>query len=265
LVDVGGACVVEAAAGAYHSVARTADGRVFTFGAAQLGQLGRPVGAQVDGAGLPVSADPGEAALTAGDLAVKVGAAFYNTFAICKSGVVLCAGENQYGQCGAGMANLALLTRVNELKGHDVTAVTGGYCHTLALTRAGFVVTLGCGDDGQRGASTDATSNVVRLPNRKAVSIAAGANHSLALADDGSVWGFGSNEYGQLGGGDDEPVFSPRRVPLAQKCVAVSAGYAHSVLSLADGSAVALGRGENGQLANGTDKDRVQATPCDKL
>ena len=47
------------AAGAYHSVALTKDGRVVTFGAAQLGQLGRsPDGGGVDKAGLPVDARP---------------------------------------------------------------------------------------------------------------------------------------------------------------------------------------------------------------
>jgi hypothetical protein len=51
--------VAAVAAGAYDSVALTKDGRVLTFGAAQLGQLGRsPDGGGGDKAGLPVDARP---------------------------------------------------------------------------------------------------------------------------------------------------------------------------------------------------------------
>eukprot|EP01050_Picozoa_sp_SAG11_P026472 SAG11_NODE_6347_length_1331_cov_1.583604_1_plen_139_part_10 len=114
--------------------------------------------------------------------------------------------------------------------------VVGGYCHTLALTAGGAVLSLGCGEDGQRGdlrpvdgddddddadddadgsgggcrvgdsdsvAFTPATITEATLPGGGvAGGIAAGANHSLAVAADGTqLWGWGSNEHGQLGPG----------------------------------------------------------------
>ena len=54
--------VLEVSGGAYHSVVLNDDGNVYTFGAGQLGQLGRSLSkshtAKVDGAGLPVDSTP---------------------------------------------------------------------------------------------------------------------------------------------------------------------------------------------------------------
>ena len=286
--------------GAYHSVLLTSGGRVLTFGAGQLGQLGRSLGgaaagddgdasggsssASSDGAGLPVDARPAPVeGLDAADEVRAIGAGFYNTLAACASGKLFCAGENQNEQCGRGAANLRTMVEVAELRGTAVAAACGGYCHTLALTRGGEVVTMGCGDEGQRGdgvAEDDAaarggraTVSRVALPCR-AAAMAAGANHSVVLGEDGVAYGFGSNEYGQLGqppaahsgsgsggGGDDDDdddddtcVLAPARITLppgAGRVVSVSAGYNHTVLRDEHGAVFALGQNENGQLGLG--------------
>ena len=262
--------VAAVAAGAYHSVALTKDGRVVTFGAAQLGQLGRsPDGGGDDKAGLPVDARP-RPVEGLDEAPLGVGAAFYNSFVRCKSGV-LCAGENAFRQCGAGPRNLHTLATIEELRGSDVREVTGGYCHLLARTLGGRVLTLGCGDDGQRGDGRDCENDErpvvteAALPGA-AVQIAAGANHSLALLGDGSAYGWGSNEFGQLGD-ESENAAAPRRIPAPPGCTyaAVSAGYAHSVLTDDRGRAWAFGRGGNGQLALGHDDDVASPSLCNEL
>lgn len=271
--------------GAYHSAVLLRSGTVLTFGAGQLGQLGREVEGS-DASGLPVDGT----ARPVTEFRVKgveeeevrsIGASFYNTFAICgRRGRLYCTGENQNRQCGEGPRNLERMTEVKEVSGEDnggVVQVEGGYCHTLVRKRDGSVYSLGCGDDGQRGdgrreevdddeedgndggnaAPPRPTATLVPLPT-PAASIAAGANHSVVLTDDGRVYAFGANDVGQCGvvpsasqeeGGG--PVLSPLPVDLPPgvgRVASVSAGYAHTVLTTEGGRVFVFGQNDNGQL-----------------
>lgn len=286
--------VIDAAAGAYHSVALTASGQVFTFGAAQLGQLGRPVANSsiTDGSSLPIDPVPGAVVglpSPSTDPVESIGAGFYNTLVTCRSGAVYCAGENQNQQCGVqnGRTNLHSMSSVPELSKMEdrVVQICGGYCHTLALTESGKVFSLGCGDDGQRGDGlTDGNAVVTRVQlmpgeqddSTKVVSIAAGANHSVVLDRAGRVFTFGSNEHGQCGqstsdspragAGDEEiddedNILFPTQVQVAAdrgRVVAISAGYAHTVLTTESGRVLVFGQNTNGQL--GMDPEQVESS-----
>lgn len=235
--------VVDVAGGAYHSAVLLSSGEVLTFGAGQLGQLARQP-KYIDRSNLPVDPYPApvqglpvpqSSSSSSEDKVVRVGGGFYNTFAICQSGELYCAGENQNQQCGNGPANLTKMTRVdlrldqneeetstNEATAKDpVVEVAGGYCHTLVRTLAGRVLTLGCGDDGQRGdgrleidddvddeEEEEGCSNnnprpvvsTLDLPGQKrAVGVATGANHSIVLGENGVAYAFGANDLGQCG------------------------------------------------------------------
>ena len=256
--------------GAYHSAILLSTGRILTFGAGQLGQLGRPIpGTEAgaaeresdfesgDASGLPVDPIPAMAEIpkyfdqlkaTTGTqaqepLIKKIGAGFYNTFAICQRGKLFCTGENQNQQCGIGSAgnhtsthhdeyehrkNILSLTQVIEVDDQVVDQVDGGYCHTLVKAISGKVFSLGCGDDGQRGDgrkeedyddddNNEVISNVptyrrpivtpVHLPGEVfAKEIAAGANHSVILGSDGNAYSFGANDVGQCGVYSDDPL-----------------------------------------------------------
>ena len=261
------------AAGAYHSVVLTESRKVLTFGAAQLGQLGRRLTrAQTDGSGLPVDDTPAEVSgLPASCAPVRIGAAFYNTYVLCKGKGAYCTGENQNGQCGASRErNIHTMSSIPELEGEALAQLDGGYCHTLALTDDGRVLSMGCGEDGQRGCgviaddetSVGAITEVV-LPG-KAKSVAAGLNHSLALTHAGDVFAWGSNEYGQLGVDGDEPRASPVRVEGLPNDrgvpVHISAGSTHSHVLYPDGSVYSFGGGGNGQLMDGSSSE-TQGTP----
>jgi alpha-tubulin suppressor-like RCC1 family protein len=215
----------------------------------------------------------------------RVGSGFYNTLAMCRSGALYCAGENQNKQCGVmgGTNNIFKMSRVIEVKEKHVVASEGGYCHTLVLDQNGEVMTLGCGDEGQRGdgvseamyeemqgSSSRPVVSQVTLPCR-AIGIAAGANHSVVLGENGEVFAFGSNEYGQCGltmstssdgksnsdeddDNDSSHVLAPVRVMLpadAGRAVSVSAGYAHTVVRDEHGAVFTFGQNENGQLGLG--------------
>ena len=278
--------IVALSAGAYHSVVLSSLGIVYTFGAGQLGQLGRPIStttsAQTDSSGLPVDSKPSPVQGIAPDegKVSAIGAGFYNTFAIVgPSRRLYCSGENQNKQCGEGPRNLREMVRVKEIK-DSVDIVEGGYCHTLVKTVAGNVFSLGCGEEGQRGDgrvvdddddNDDAedvepreTITPVELPKgSRAIDIAAGANHSVVLRDDGVAYTFGANDVGQCGisssevtnDEDGSPVLSPQAVTIPQgagRVVGVSAGYAHTVLTTSKNRVFVFGQNDNGQLGIGT-------------
>jgi len=261
--------------GAYHSAILTESGKIFTFGAGQLGQLGRPA-SMLDASGLPADPNVLEAKLelAENDQVHKIGAGFYNTFAISQLGSLFCAGENQNQQCGAGLKNLRKFSRVEEIKEKVVDQVEGGYCHTLVKMLDGSVWSMGCGEEGQRGDGKTDDENEkdprgaitrVNLPNNVLTKeVAAGANHSIVLGNNGVAFSFGANDVGQCGlestvqklDGVDEgdPVISPRPIllPVMDDPVAsVSAGYAHSVLTTEKGRVFVFGQNDNGQLGLG--------------
>ena len=289
--------VLDISGGAYHSIVLNDAGNVYTFGAGQLGQLGRSLSkspsAKVDGAGLPIDATPRLVeGLKEEETVESIGASFYNTFVTCKSGTVYCAGENQNMQCGKARnaensKNLHQMEAINELIDENIKIVkaVGGYCHNLMLDDKGHVISMGCGDDGNRGdgdgekyeesGKKRSIFNYVELPC-PAEDIATGANHSIVLGTDGNCYGFGSNEYGQLGAhnvtqtqglrnntidddddDDDDSnsyIFAPARINLpenAGKVVSISAGYAHTTILDENGDVYIFGQNENGQLGLG--------------
>jgi hypothetical protein len=79
-VGLEGERAIDVTGGAYHSVVLAQSGRVFTCGAAQLGQLGRRVGGCTDASGLPVDTAAREVEglpPSATDAVRTIGAGFY--------------------------------------------------------------------------------------------------------------------------------------------------------------------------------------------
>ena len=281
--------VLDAAAGCYHSVVLAEPGakdsggapKVYTWGLNNYGQLARaglaPDPPRIprdptddsynDGVPAEVTMPPPPAG-TAPQQVRGVGAAFYNTFVLLRSRGALCAGSNQAGQCGAAVGTHSGLRPIPELATTQVAKLVGGYCHTLALTEEGKVLTLGCGEDGQRGDGRP-TSNEdwrgmseVRTGGQPIKDVAAGANHSIAVSKDGqTLWGWGSNDLGQLGPALDENVTVPTPIAVegvgrgGDTIVSVSAGYAHTAVLTAAGKVFTFGRGNNGQLGRGDAED----------
>jgi alpha-tubulin suppressor-like RCC1 family protein len=109
----------------------------------------------------------------------------------------------------------------------NVTAISEGYGHCLALKSDSTVFAWGDDSDGQCNVPAG-LSNVV--------AIAAGGYHSLALKSDGTVVGWGYNAYGQAYGGGLSGV------------AAISAGALHSLVLMSNGTVRAWGYNAQGQL-----------------
>lgn len=149
---------------------------------------------------------------------------------------------------------------------NDVTAVSGGAAHSMAIVNGGVYV---WGDNSRGQLATidppynTSTANPVGKANNgvslsSGVSaIAAGGNHSLAIVN-GSVYAWGEDDAGQVGDPSlSQAITMPKLVPnsgdntfMNSGVTAIAAGGTHS-LALKNGVAYAWGYNYQGELGNG--------------
>jgi alpha-tubulin suppressor-like RCC1 family protein len=139
----------------------------------------------------------------------------------------------------------------------QVTQVSSGFVHTLAVRADGTVWAWGDNGDGELGNGTNTPSSVpVQVPGLTGiVQVAAGHFDSLALRSDGTVWAWGTNGYGQLGDGTTTPRTTPVQVAGLTGVTQIAAGFDHSLALRSDGAVVAWGYNVHGELGDGTPTD----------
>jgi alpha-tubulin suppressor-like RCC1 family protein len=141
-------------------------------------------------------------------------ATLVTTGAVIKNGHVYVWGFRGSGQQGNGVQNVAshaAPAKVQSLS--NITQLTGGAYHLIALDTHGNV--YGWGQNGY--GETGCTGNYVSTPCRvmsNVHAIAAGEYFSVALDKDGNVWTWGHNLYGQLGDGTIKNGNTPKKVNL---------------------------------------------------
>ena len=177
------------------------------------------------------------------------------------SGAPLAWGANSSGELGNG-ATTDRTSPAPVRTIHDVTALTAGYRHTLALERDGTVWAWGANGSGQLGTGTTGEQHTpVRVSSlTDVIALTAGAFDSLALTRDGTVWAWGANGSGQLGLGDTTTQSRPVPVPGLTGVIALAAGYQHSLALRKDGTVWAWGDNGLGALGLGT-TTTVQTSP----
>jgi len=161
-------------------------------------------------------------------------------------------GDNADGQLGNGTTvNSDQPVAVSGLS--EVTTVSAGGNHSLALLSNGTVMAWGENGSGQLGNGTTTNSDVpVAVSGLTGVTaIAAGAKHSLALLSNGTVMAWGSNNDGQLGNGTITSSDVPVAVSGLSGVTAIAAGALHSMALLSNGTVMAWGGDAFGQLGNG--------------
>jgi alpha-tubulin suppressor-like RCC1 family protein len=188
-----------------------------------------------------------------------VGSGEYHSLAVTSTGGVLAWGWNMVGQLGNGSTNGSdVPVKVKLPAGTKVTAVAGGFAHSLALTSSGAIVAWGKNYNGDLGTGTTTDSDVplkVTLPvGTKVIAIAAGTDHNLAATSTGSALAWGLNNYGQLGNGGTGSSSVPVSVtlPAGTKVTAVAAGSLHSLAVTSTGGVLAWGYNLDGELGDGT-------------
>ena len=205
------------AAGTYHSLALTADGKVWAWGLNDDGQLGDNLSAAM--VTLPVAVkDAAGTGILTGVTAIEAGS--YHNLALTSAGTVFAWGANDEGEVGDGTSGTdrPLPVQVKDATGAGavtgVKAVAVGDYHSVALTQGGMVAAWGYNIKGQVGDGTSGTNRLLPVPVKDAAgtgalsgvqAIAAGGQFSLALAEGGDVSAWGENNDGELGDGTAEP------------------------------------------------------------
>lgn len=236
------------AAGLWHSLARKADGTVWSWGYGSTGQMGN---GSINQQWFPVQA---LGLVNVGSIA----AGSYHVFAIDGTSNLWAWGFNNAGQLGDGTTmdrtSPVLVPGIS-----NVRTVAGGEDHTVAVTQDGTVWAWGDNDDGQIGNgapnSTDYTTPQQVPGLSGAIAVSAGNDSSFALKSDGTVWAWGDNTYGQLGDGTTTDRATPVQVTGLTGVTRIAAGYFHVLALRNDGTVRSWGRNTYGQLGNGTTTD----------
>ena len=244
------------AAGSDFSLARRANGELYSWGSDSAGTLGAGNGDQSRNV-------PGLALVTNVSTVATGGA--HGLAVVGSSGGIRGWGYNGFGQLGDG-SNLSRETPVNPPFNYpDAVEVCGGSLHSLIRRSNGVVSAMGANLFGQLGdgTNTDSTAapySVVVTGITNAVAIACRGNHSLALLADGTVRAWGINTAGQLGDGTTVNRNAPVVVSGLSNVIAIAAGTDHSLALRNDGSVWAWGSNVNGKLGDGTTINRPTPT-----
>ncbi|XP_057435033.1 uncharacterized protein LOC130727801 [Lotus japonicus] len=251
---------VAAGCASCHCVALDVDGRCYTWGRNEKGQLGHGDTIQRD--------RPTVVSELSKYKVVQAGAGRSHTVVITDDGNSLAFGWNKHGQLGSGSAKNEVETSPVRCLVSEVTYTTcgGDFTVWLSSVEGASILTAGLPQYGQLGHGTDNEYNlkdssvklvyeaqprpraIASLAGETIVKVACGTNHTVAVDKNGYVytWGFGG--YGRLGHREQKDEWAPRRVDLFQNRnvlpadAIISAGSVNSSCTAAGGQLYMWGK-----------------------
>jgi len=242
--------VKQIASGNDHFMMLSRDGKVYSIGAAENGQLGRIGHWWCDRANItgkkkglmlvPLQVNfprrkggkPKIVQIFCGDL---------NSYALSNEGEVYVWGLNNYNQLGVAGTETSLYMPVlsQQLSLRNITCIVAGKDHTAFLTEEGRVYSLGYGQDGRlgQGKEVEHTDTPGLVPNvRDVVQLSSRGRLTYALDKEGVAWAWGPGTHYQLTDKEGDDHWEPLRMTGKQledrKVVSVSAGGQHGCLIL---------------------------------
>jgi len=247
--------VTALAAGYLHSLFLKSDGSLWAMGINVYGQLGDGT---INNTNLP------EQVVASNVTAIAAG--YYHSLFIKNDGSLWGMGLNHNGQLGDGTygGSLGYTNQPEQIVASNVTAVVGGYRHSLFLKNDGSLWGMGYNHFGEMGDGTYGISplyatnwpELIVASNVTAIAIgtmgfAGNGGFSLFLKSDGSLWGTGANNFGQLGDGSNNNTNRPEQI-VATGVKSISGGGGHNLFLKSDGSLWGMGYNGSGELGDGT-------------
>lgn len=244
--------VTSVTCGAFHCLARTADGVAVSWGWNKHGQLGRPTAYQADA----VPDFVREAKDCTGAFK-SLTAGFSHSAAVLASGQILAWGSNEFGQLGVGSAIRHPEVSTIPIPVPDVVGqqVAAGDNHLLVLSIDGQVFATGDATYGRLGIGIETPkaarargghlAHVLNLPwseeptAERMKFVSCGGATSAAISTLGRLFTWGGGVWGQLGQGSrsdaDKPVVvslqNVRHVDIAQDHMLAICASADKIVS----------------------------------
>ncbi|XP_062449255.1 protein RCC2 [Rhea pennata] len=224
---------------AAHSLLITAEGKLWSWGRNEKGQLGHGDTTRVEAPRL-VEALAGEAVALAA-------CGRSHTLALTESGSVFAFGENKMGQLGLGNQTDAVPSPTQvAYDGQPLTRAACGAEFSMLVDCKGNLYSFGCPEYGQLGTAPPHNSDgkfiaraqrieydcelvprrvaifiektkdgqILPVPNVVVRDVACGANHTLVLDSQKRVFSWGFGGYGRLGHAEQKDEMVPRLVKL---------------------------------------------------
>lgn len=181
-------------------------------------------------------------------------------------GILMTFGSGANGCLGHGNYNDITQAKIVEaLLGYEVSHVSCGASHVLAVTNEHEVFAWGRGDNGRLGlASEESCASPCSVPvseNIQPCSVHCGMDSSIIITSDKQILGCGSNRYNKLGVDltehyiDEVLEFTPFLVPsLKEKEIKnVALGTSHTIVATECGECYTFGSNQFGQLGYESD------------
>lgn len=192
---------IEISAGYSHCLAIDINGKLWSWGNNQYGQLGD--GTNVDKYIINKVEIPEEIKFN------KIMAGYGHSLAIDEHGNLWSWGNNQYGQLGDGtIENKETPVKIME----GIKEATVGYQYSLAIDINGNLWSWGNNKCGQLGDGTIEDKHSPIKIMRGIKEISAGYRHVLAVDNNNVLWSWGDNSYGQLGDGTTTESVVPKKL-----------------------------------------------------
>lgn len=243
--SMNGEAAVQVSVGDDFACAVTAGHHLWCWGNPDDGELGNGT--------LDAHGAPAQAAIDASTEVVSVSAGYGHACAVIADGTVLCWGDNDAGQLGAGFSSdyEQVPTTVTALAG--VTSVGCGDDFSCALTAGGAVYCWGQNGWGQLGTAPSDDHSAPSLVEglEPAVGITVGRFHACAWTAAGEMSCWGLDSAGQLG---DAALIqtTPAAVEGAVDVTSMGVGTGHTCVVKNDETAWCWGLGDDGQLGGDT-------------
>ena len=230
------------AAGTNFALALKNDGTVWAWGYNGAGQLG-------DGTTTYIQNTPVQ--VQGLDSVVTIVAGEGHSLAIKSDGTLWAWGQNGFGQLGISTSIYRSNIPVHVQGIEQITSVTAGRFHTVAIKGDGTVWAWGYNPFGQLGNGTTTNSNtpVQTQGINGIIGIAAGSFYSTAIRSDGAVFEWGRTNLGDASSDRVLPV----EVQGISKVIAIDAANTYNSIALKnDGTVWTWGENGYGNLGDGS-------------